>query len=80
MRRPGHPPGGLSQRATFRRGQVDDALRQVASIFASSYLRLLSQRAADQTPAPPPVDPENPVDSLRAKSVNWVDQEGGWDA
>jgi hypothetical protein len=80
MRRPGHPPGGLSQCATFRGGQVDDALRQVASVFASGYLRLLAHQAAILAPSSAPHEISKPLDSCGQKSVNVQENNGDGDA
>ena len=60
----------------------DDRKNEVnlARLLAAGYLRLLAQRAAGVPAGPPAVNPPKPVDSLRDKSMNWVELEGGRDA
>jgi hypothetical protein len=58
----------------------ENSLRSLAALLAAGYLRLLAQRATDPGAAPPLGNPAKPLDSLRPKSVNWVESEGDRDA
>lgn len=60
----------------------DDRKNEVhlARLLAAGYLRLLAQRTAVAAAASAPGNPPKPVDSLRPKSVNWVEHVGGRDA
>ena len=58
----------------------EHSLSPLATLLATGFLRLLAQRATSSATAPPPGNPPKPVDSPRAKSVNWVEHEGGLDA
>ena len=62
----------------MKRGAVEigDA-RELARLLARGYLRLLAARAAVPATTPLPGNPAKRVDSLRPKSVNWVEHEGG---
>jgi hypothetical protein len=50
----------------------ENALKPLAALLATGYLRMLGQRAADPAVGPPPGNSAKPLDSLRAKSVNGV--------
>jgi hypothetical protein len=55
-------------------------LQEVGEIFARGYLRLLAQRSAMVDSSPQLGSPPKPVDSVRNKCLNWLDQDGGRDA
>jgi hypothetical protein len=55
-------------------------LRPLAALLAAGYLRLLATLATGPGAAPLLKNPAIPVDSVRAKSVNRVEHEGGRDA
>jgi hypothetical protein len=59
---------------------TENGARSIAALLAAGYLRLLAQRAAALATIQPAENLENPVDSRRPKSVNWVEHEGGRDA
>jgi hypothetical protein len=56
-------------------GQAE--LKEVTTLLARGYLRLLAQRVTGVSGSG---NPAKPVDSRRPKSVNELDQTGGRDA
>ncbi len=55
-------------------------LRELSTLFARAYLRLLAQRGDAHRALPAGREPLISVDSLCSKSVNWVDKDGERDA